>query len=172
MTEAFVRPADPRDAARIAAIYAVFVLESTVTFETEPPGAEEILRRMAAVHEAGLPYLVVEEGGEIAGYGYATPFRPRAAYRVTVEHSVYVDPVSHRRGFGSALLDALIAACEAWGARQMIAVIGGDHPASVALHRAHGFEPAGVLRSVGWKFNSWLDVTLMQRPLGTVPKGS
>lgn len=163
--QARVREAEPRDAARIAAIYAPFVLESTVTFEEEPPGAEEILRRMSLVRGLGLPYVVAEVDGVVAGYGYATQFRPRAAYRHTVEHSVYVDAEYHRRGLGGLLLGALVEASKTWGAHQMVAVIGGENPASIALHRAHRFEAVGVLRAVGRKFDRWLDVTLMQREL-------
>lgn len=165
MSAGTLRRAMPEDSARVAEIYAPYVRESTATFEVEPPDAVEIERRMDSVQRAGLPYLVAELDGAVAGYGYATPFRPRAAYRFTVENSVYVDARFQRRGLGGLLLRALLDECGRWGARQMVAAIGGENPASVALHQAHGFALVGVLRGVGWKFERWLDVTLMQREL-------
>jgi L-amino acid N-acyltransferase YncA len=165
MTGCTIRPAASEDVVAVAALYAYFVRTSTATFELDPPDAAEIARRMEAVHQLGLPYLVAEQDRRIVGYGYATQFRPRPAYRFTVEDSVYVDPASARRGIGRQLLTTLIEASRKAGARQMIASIGGENPASVALHAAHGFEPAGILRAVGFKFDQWLDVTLMQRSL-------
>lgn len=165
MSEVVVRPALPADAGRIATLYAHYVRESTTTFEIDPPGAGELAHRMESVRTLGLPYLVAESGGELAGYGYATQFRPRAAYRFTVEDSVYVAPHLQRRGVGGLLLSRLLEDCRHWGARQVIGAIGGDNPASIGLHTAHGFHVAGVLRRVGWKFDRWLDVTLMQREL-------
>lgn len=131
-------------------------------------------RRRQAVIAAGLPYLVAELDGRIAGYAYASPFRPRPAYAATVENSVYVANWAQRRGVGRALLSALIDACVAAGKRQMIAVIGDSgNVASIGLHQAMGFSHVGTLQEVGFKHGRWLDVVLMQRPLsggaGTLP---
>jgi phosphinothricin acetyltransferase len=124
-------------------------------------------RRRGALLEAGYPYLVAERGGEVVGYAYASAYRPRAAYRDTVENSVYLRPDAVGRGTGSLLLAALIEACEARGYRQMIAVVGGSaNVASIRLHERHGFRLVGTLRSVGHKHGSWLDTVLLQRTLG------
>lgn len=162
-----IRPASDNDLAAIVEIYAHYVRNGTVTFEIDPPGHAEIARRRAEVEAHGLPYLVAEVEGVVLGYAYAVPYRPRRAYRFTVEESIYIGPAHTRRGLGRLLLPALIEACERWGARQMVAVIGGsDNLASVRLHERFGFRHAGVLRSVGFKFGRWLDSVLMQRTLG------
>ena len=115
----------------------------------------------------GLPWLIAEAEGAVAGYAYASPFRERSAYRYTLENSVYVDAAHHRRGVGRTLLTELLARCEALGYRQMIAAIGdSSNHASIGLHRARGFRDAGVYRAVGLKFGCWLDSVLMQRGLG------
>jgi phosphinothricin acetyltransferase len=159
------RLASTRDAATIAEIYREHVLHGTATFETEPPDVAEILRRMEAVRQLGLPYLVAEYAGDVIGYAYAGQFRPRPAYRFTVEDSIYIAPAHVGRGLGGLLLRELMTRSLEAGARQMIAVMGGENRASVALHARHGFAHAGVLREVGFKFDQWLDVTLMQRAL-------
>jgi phosphinothricin acetyltransferase len=126
-----------------------------------------LARRRADVLARRLPYLVACDGPTLLGYAYAGPYRTRSAYRHTVEDSVYIAPAAMRRGVGTALLAAVIAACEQAGYRQMIAVIGDSgHEASIGLHRALGFEPAGLLRAVGFKFGRWVDSVLMQRALG------
>jgi L-amino acid N-acyltransferase YncA len=162
-----IRAAGPADASSIAAIYAPHVLHGTVSFEVEPPSAEEILCRRAAVLEAGLPYLVAEIGGAIAGYAYASRFRPRPAYRFTVENSVYVSEQYQRRGIARLLMQELIQQCMQSGIREMIAVIAtpATSTASVALHRSLGFREAGVLLGVGEKFGEPLDVLMMQKSL-------
>ena len=170
MTGCTIRAATTGDASAIAAIYAHYVRTSTATFELDPPSAVEMGRRMTAIFDLGLPYLVAEHEGRILGYVYATQFRPRPAYRFTVEDSVYVDTDHLRQGIGRRLLKPLIEECNKAGARQMIAAISGDNPASVALHASFGFAHVGVLRSVGFKFEQWLDVTLMQRALRTEPR--
>ena len=114
-----------------------------------------------------LPYLVAELGGEVVGYCYATSYRPRPAYRFTIEDSVYVADGLAGRGVGAALLGELIARCEAGPWRQMIAIIGNSENAgSIALHRRLGFAHVGTMRSVGWKLGRWVDSVVMQRALG------
>ena len=163
-----IRPSEERDIGAIAAIYGHHVLHGTGSFETEPPGEEEMRRRRADILARGLPYLVAEgEDGTILGYAYASAYRPRAAYRNTVENSVYVRHDIVGRGVGRLLLAELIAQCEALGARQMVAVVGDSaNLASVRLHEALGFRLVGTLRSVGRKHGRWLDTVLLQRPLG------
>lgn len=151
----------------VQAIYAHFVSHGRASFEEVPPDLAEMRRRREAVEAAGLPYLVAVQAGAILGYAYATAYRPRRAYRFTVENSVYVAPDGHGRGTGSRLLAAVIAACEAGPWRQMVAVIGDSANAgSIALHRRHGFTPVGTLANVGFKHGRWLDTVLMQRALG------
>lgn len=161
----------------IQAIYAHHVLTGLASFEETPPSVEEMLARRQAVLGLGLPYLAAEAEGRVVGYSYASSYRPRPAYRHTVEDSVYVAPGEAGRGIGGALLAALIARCEAGPWRQMLAVIGDSGNAgSVALHRRFGFEPVGTLRSVGFKHGRWVDTVLMQRSLGpgdrTPPDGA
>ena len=149
-------------------IYAHYVLHGVATFEEVPPRVDELLSRRAFVLGLGLPYLVAVMDGRIAGYSYATTYRPRPAYRHTVEDSVYVAKGLGAHGIGSALLSCLIARCEAGPWRQMLAVIGNSGNAgSIALHARLGFEPAGTLTSVGFKLGQWVDTVLMQRPLGS-----
>ena len=162
-----LRPARPADVPRIVEIYRPQVLGGFATFELVPPEAGEMARRLADIVAAGMPYLVAEVDGVVAGYAYANTYRARPAYRHTVEDSIYIDDAYSRRGIGRALLDALIAQSAARGFRQMIAVIGDSgNAASIALHRACGFAPAGVLAATGWKLGRWVDSVLMQRPLG------
>ena len=162
-----VRAATPTDIPAVAAIYRHHVLHGLASFETEPPDDAEMTRRHAAVLALGLPYLVAELGGRIAGYAYAAVYRARPAYRYTVEDSVYVDSDCAGNGVGSALLPALITGCEVAGRRQMIAVIGDSaNHASIGLHEKFGFERVGLLPAVGFKFGRWVDSILMQRALG------
>jgi len=151
----------------IQAIYAHHVLHGLATFEEVPPALAEMSERRASVVKAGLPYLAAELDGKVVGYAYATAYRPRPAYRFTVEDSIYVAHGLDGRGIGSALLQALIARCERGPWRQMLAVIGNSGNAgSIALHRRLGFEPVGTLHAVGFKFGRWVDTVLMQRALG------
>jgi len=162
-----LRPATFADIPAITAIYDHAVRHGTASFELEPPTEAEMTRRMQAVLDGKFPYLAAEIDGKLAGYAYASLYRTRPAYRFTVENSVYVAPDVHRRGVGKALLERLIEECTARGYRQMIAVIGdSDQAASIGVHKACGFEPAGNLKSIGWKFGKWLDTPLMQRALG------
>ena len=162
-----LRPATLADIPAITAIYAHAVRHGTASFELEPPTPAEMTRRMQAVLDGKFPYLAAEIDGRLAGYAYASLYRTRPAYRFTVENSVYVAADMHRRGIGKALLQRLIEECTTRGYRQMIAVIGdSDQAASIGVHKACGFEPAGNLKSIGWKFGKWLDTPLMQRALG------
>ena len=162
-----VRDADDADMAAVQRIYAAHVLRGLATFEETAPTVAEMAARRRASLELGLPYLVAEAEGEVVGYCYAAPYRPRPAYRYTLEDSVYVAEGRGGRGIGSALLGALIARCETGPWRQMLAVIGDSaNSASVALHRRHGFTFAGTLLSVGFKLGRWVDTPIMQRPLG------
>lgn len=164
-----IRESREADIAAIQAIYAEHVLHGTATFEEVPPDSAEMARRREAIVAIGLPYLVAEEGGRIIGYGYAGTYRPRSAYRFTVEDSIYLAPDCTGRGVGSALLGELIARSTALGMRQMIAVIGDSaNRASVRVHERHGFQLTGVLTNVGLKFGRWLDTVIMQRSLGSL----
>jgi L-amino acid N-acyltransferase YncA len=166
VTGLVIRAAEPADVAVITRIYAHAVRFGTASFEIEPPDEAEMARRQRALIDGGFPYLVAEGDGAVLGYAYAGPYRPRPAYRFSVENSVYVAPEAHRRGVGRALLDRLIAEAQARGFRQMIAVIGdSDQAPSIALHRAAGFRLVGTIAAVGFKHGRWLDSVLMQREL-------
>ncbi|QHF02969.1 MULTISPECIES: GNAT family N-acetyltransferase [Pseudomonas syringae group] len=167
MTTFTLRDACDNDMPAIQAIYAQHVLHGISSFELEPPSVEELLRRRALVLENGLPYRVAERAGELVGYGYVTPYRPRPGYRFTVEDSVYVRDGMGGLGIGRALLGDLVRYCEQGGWRQMIAVIGNsENAASIRLHESLGFHRAGVFESVGFKHGRWVDTVLMQRALG------
>jgi L-amino acid N-acyltransferase YncA len=167
MPNVTIRASSAHDVAAIAEIYAHYVRHSTATFETEPPDVAEMARRRADTNQRNLPYLVAEQDGVVIGYAYAVPYRRRKAYRFTVEDSIYVHPDHTGQGLGAILLPALVEACVKRGARQMIAVIGGnDNAASIRLHEKFGFRHTGVFQSVGFKFGRWLDTVLMQRALG------
>jgi phosphinothricin acetyltransferase len=167
MSDTVIRPAKATDLPAIATIYEHAVLHGTATFELTAPDVAEMTRRYRAITEAGLPYLVAATESEIAGYAYAGVYRPRPAYRFTVENSVYLDPRAQRRGIGSRLLLALIEQAGRCGYRQMIAVIGDSANAgSIAVHRRTGFEMIGIHPDVGFKFGRWLDTVMMQRALG------
>lgn len=167
MAELTTRAATKGDVGAITAIYAGEVLGGTATFEMVPPDAAEMAARMDKVGANGLPYLVAERDGVVVGYAYAGPYHLRPAYKRTIEDSIYIAADSRGTGVGGALLRALIDACTANDFRQMIALIGdSNNAASIRLHKAAGFSHVGVLKSVGYKHNRWLDVVLMQRTLG------
>ena len=167
MSSVSLRPSEDRDVAAITAIYGHHVLHGVASFEEEPPGLDEMARRRREILARGLPYLVAEGSGRLLGYCYASLYRTRAAYRFTVEDSIYVDAAEIGRGVGRALLSALIERCAAQGYRQMVAVIGGsDQWPSIRLHAALGFARIGVLPAIGFKFGGWVDTVLMQRALG------
>ncbi|WP_431047560.1 GNAT family N-acetyltransferase [Roseateles sp. L2-2] len=162
-----IRPSLEGDIAAIQQIYEHAVLHGTGTFETDVPDRAEMGRRRTEVLSRSLPYLIAERDGQVLGFAYANYFRPRLAYRYFVEDSIYLSPQAQGQGVGRLLLAELIARCEAAGARQMIAVIGdSQNLGSIGVHRSHGFEDVGVMKSAGWKFGKWLDVVLMQRQLG------
>jgi phosphinothricin acetyltransferase len=162
-----IRPSRDADIPAIAEIYAHHVRHGFGSFETEPPEASEIARRRADVLGKDLPYLAAELDGAIVGYAYAGTYRPRAAYRDTVENSIYIHPDRVGRGIGRPLLTALVADREARDPRQMIAVIGDSgNQASIRPHAACGFRMIGVLESVGFKLGRWLDSVFMRRRLG------
>ena len=173
MQQIAIRPCAETDVPAIAAIYAHHVLHGTASFETEPPSLDDMHRRRADILAKGLPYLVALHDNSVAGYAYAGTYRPRAAYRDTVENSVYLHPDLTGRGIGLRLLEALILECESRNLRQMIAVIGDSaNVASIRLHAGCGFRHVGTLTSVGHKLGRWLDSVLMQRTLGrgdTIP---
>jgi L-amino acid N-acyltransferase YncA len=166
-TQPVVRAAAPADAERIAGIFAHYVTTSVATFEEAAPTAADWRQRLGDLTGRNLPFLVAEAGGSVCGFAYASPWRPKPAYRYTVEDTVYLSPDCTGRGIGSALLGTLLADCAAAGARQVIAVIadtGSD--ASAALHRRFGFTQAGLLPGVGRKHGRWIDTVLMQKDLG------
>lgn len=165
--DVIIRDATASDIGAIQNIYAFYVLNGLATFEEIPPSVDEMIARRAAVTSAGLPYLMAELDRKVVGYAYATSYRPRPAYRNTIEDSVYVADGLGGRGIGKALLEALISRCEAGPWRQMLAVIGNsENLGSIALHGRMGFQPIGTLKSVGFKLGQWVDTVLMQRTLG------
>jgi phosphinothricin acetyltransferase len=161
-----IRDCIEADIPAIVDIYAPAVLHGTASFEIEPPDGAEMMRRRRVILDGGHPYLVAEIDGRVAGYAYAGAYRPRPAYRFTVEDSIYIAPDAHRRGLGRGLLGALIVACTARGFREMIAVIGDSaQTPSIALHERFGFRLIGIARNVGFKHGRFLDQVLMQRSL-------
>jgi L-amino acid N-acyltransferase YncA len=177
MTLPEIRPATAADLPAITETYQHAVLYGTATFELIPPDLAEMTRRYGVLRESGFPYFVAALEGRVVGYAYAGAYRPRPAYRFTVENSVYLQPDIHRRGIGLQLLQRLIAESEARGYRQMIAVIGDSANAgSIGVHAKCGFEMIGTHPNVGFKFGRWLDTVMMQRALGegatTLPAAS
>lgn len=168
-----IRPSLDADLAAMTAIYGHHVLHGTGTFETVPPTEAEMAARRADVLAKGLPWLVVEDAGQVLGYAYCQWFKPRPAYRFSAEDSIYLHPEAAGRGLGRQLLAALIEQAEQAGLRKLIAVIGDSgNAASVALHRSLGFEPVGTIGACGWKFGRWLDIVLMEKPLGDADRSA
>lgn len=162
-----LRDAQDNDMPAVQAIYAHHVIHGTASFELEPPTLEQMQQRRADICANGLPYLVIEREGEVLGYAYATLYRPRPAYRFTVEDSVYVREGMAGLGIGQRLLEAVIKRCTDDGRRQMVAIIGNsENVASIRLHERLGFRKVGVFESVGFKHGRWLDTVIMQRELG------
>lgn len=163
----YIRDSDESDLPAIQQIYAFYVLHSLATFEEAPPTSDDLLVRRQKILDSGLPYLVAVSDDQVVGYAYASSYRPRPAYRYTVEDSLYVREDFHSRRIGATLLSTLIKRCEAAGRRQMIAVIGDSgNTASIRLHRTLGFEHVGTLQAVGYKFGRWVDTVIMQKGLG------
>jgi L-amino acid N-acyltransferase YncA len=156
-----VRAATPHDAAACAAIYAPYVTETAISFETEPPTAHEMAKRI----EKSIAWFVTEDDGRVTGYAYAGAFHPRAAYRWACEVSVYLELGRRRTGAGRALYDVLLPHLTERGYRSAIAGMTLPNPASEGLHRALGFEPVGTYRNIGYKFGAWHDVAWTQRVL-------
>jgi L-amino acid N-acyltransferase YncA len=159
-----VRDATIVDAAACAAIYAPYVRDTAITFETEPPDAAELARRIAAA-VARHAWLVLEDNGRVTGYAYGSTFKERAAYRFACEVSVYVELGLRRSGGGRALYSALLPRLAERGYRTAAAATTLPNDASVGLHRALGFAPVGTFRRVGWKLGRWHDVAWSQRDL-------
>ncbi len=167
MSSPEIRPATEADLPFITDIYEHAVRHGTATFELTPPDLAEMTRRFRALMDGGFPYLVALLDGSLAGYAYAGPYRPRPAYRFTVENSIYLKPAIHRHGVGLRLMQVLLGECEKRGYRQMIAVIGDSANAgSIGVHRASGFQMIGTHPNVGLKFGRWLDTVMMQLTLG------
>ena len=161
-----IRATGPGDAVALAEIYADAVRHGLGTFEEEPPLPSEMEARRARATAFGLPHVVAERDGRVLGFAYASPFRPRPAYRFTAEDTVYVHPAAKGQGVGRELLSAVIDDCGALGLRRLVALVGDSgNTASIRLHEALGFERAGVLPAVGFKHGRWVDVVWLQREL-------
>ncbi|MEI9429948.1 GNAT family N-acetyltransferase [Mesorhizobium sp. Cs1299R1N3] len=167
MNNIVIRPATPVDLDIITGIYANAVTNGTASYELEPPSRAEMGARFATLAAGGFPYLVAEKDDAVLGYAYAGPFRPRPAYRFIVEDSVYVAPDAKGQGVGLKLMQSLVAAVQAAGFRQIVAVIGDGHAdsASVRLHEKLGFRHSGRLEGSGYKHGRWLDTVFMQLSL-------
>ena len=162
-----IRPSTDDDVAAITRIYAHHVLHGTGTFETTPPTEPEMAQRRADALGKGLPWLVVEEDGQVLGYAYGNWFKPRPAYRFSVEDSIYLAPEAAGKGLGRLLRAELLAVLQRAGIRKVMAVIGDSANAgSIGVHRALGFTPVGTVQACGWKFGRWLDIVIMEKPLG------
>lgn len=162
-----IRPSTEQDLPAITRIYGHHVLHGTGTFETTPPSLEDMTARRADVLSKGLPWLVVEEAGQLLGFAYGNWFKPRPAYRFSVEDSIYLAPEAAGKGLGRALLAELLITLERSGIRKVMAVIGdSDNAGSIGVHKALGFEQVGVVQACGWKFGRWLDIVMMQRAIG------
>ncbi|MEV4311212.1 N-acetyltransferase family protein [Actinocrispum sp. NPDC049592] len=162
-----VRDASVDDASACAAIYAPYVTGTSITFEVDPPSDAEMASRIAAAVDTHA-WLVAEDAGEVIGYAYGGPFKARAAYRWSCEVSVYMSLNHHRTGGGRALYTELFSRLASRGFRTVCAGMTLPNDASVALHRALGFEPVGTYRNIGWKHNAWHDVAWAQREIAPV----
>ncbi len=167
MNHPIIRPSTDDDVPAITRIYGHHVLHGTGTFETTPPTEADMHTRRHDVLSKGLPWLVAELDGQLLGFAYGNWFKPRPAYRFSVEDSIYLAPEAAGKGLGRALLAELLAQLERGGTRKVMAVIGDSANAgSIGVHRALGFEMVGTVASCGWKFDRWLDIVLMQKTLG------
>ncbi len=166
-TDIIIRDARDEDMLTIQEIYAFQVLHGVSSWEEEPPSLEEIILRRDAVTQAGYPYRVAVRGDEVVGYSYASAYRPRPGYRYTVENSIYVADAVQRVGLGKRLLEDLIVTCTEMNFRQMIAVVGdSENIMSIDFHKKMGFQQVGIIKSIGYKFDRWMDSVLLQLQLG------
>ena len=162
-----IRPSLSADMAAITAIYQHHVLTGTGTFETIPPQVDEMTSRMQDVLSKNLPYLVMEDNGQVIGFAYCNWFKPRPAYRFSAENSIYLAQDAAGKGQGRMLLTELCLAAEKAGIRKLIAVIGDSaNEKSIGLHQSVGFQHAGCITNCGWKFDRWLDIVMMEKTLG------
>lgn len=162
-----IRPSTEDDLAAITRIYGHHVLHGTGTFETTPPSQADMQTRRADVLSKNLPWLVAEENGQVLGFAYGNWFKPRPAYRFSVEDSIYLAPEAAGKGLGKTLLAQLLTTLEERGIRKVMAVIGDSANAgSIGVHRSLGFGQVGVVAACGWKFGRWLDIVLMEKSLG------
>jgi phosphinothricin acetyltransferase len=168
-----IRPSQPEDLSAITAIYQHHVLHGTGTFEIEPPSLTDMTARREDVLSKGLPYLVIEENGQVQGFAYCNWFKPRPAYRFSAEDSIYLAPNASGKGWGRWLMAELCRAAEAAGIRKLIAIIGySANAGSIGVHTSVGFQSVGVVKACGWKFNRWLDIVMMEKALGHGDKRS
>lgn len=162
-----IRPANEQDITQITQIYSHHVLNGTGTFEIDPPSEQDMQARWQDVCSKKLPYLVLEDDGQIMGFAYCNWFKPRPAYRFSAEDSIYMHADSVGKGMGRLLMSELLAQAQRAGIRKLIAVIGDTANAgSIGLHNAMGFVHVGTIGACGWKFDQWLDVVLMEKALG------
>jgi phosphinothricin acetyltransferase len=162
-----IRDAAIADLPAITEIYRESVLHGEATYELDPPDEAEMEKRFATITGQNFPYIVAEDDkGTLLGYAYASQFRTRPAYRYLAEDSIYIAPAARGQGIGSRLLDALISRTASLGLRQLVAVIGGPNPASIAVHEKAGFRHTGLMPATGFKFGRWLDTVIMQLELG------
>lgn len=162
-----IRPSHPSDMAAITAIYKHHVLHGTGTFEIDPPSLEDMTARREDVLSKGLPYLVLENEGQVVGFAYCNWFKPRPAYRFSAEDSIYLAADTAGKGWGRMLLAELCQAAEKVGIRKLIAVIGDSGNAgSIGVHTSVGFKHVGTVSGCGWKFERWLDIVMMEKALG------
>lgn len=166
-THSIIRPSLEADIPAIQTIYAHHVLHGTGTFETEPPTVADMTARRADVLGKNLPYLVLEQAGRVVGFAYANWFKPRPAYRFSVEDSIYMAHDASGQGLGKLLLTELLTQLERAGIRKSMAVIGdSENKGSIGVHRACGFTMIGTVKSCGWKFGQWCDIVMMEKTLG------
>lgn len=161
-----IRDASGQDAEACAALYAPYVTDTAITFETDPPQPAEMAERIAAATRTHA-WVVLADRGRVVGYAYGGPYKSRAAYRWSCEVSIYLEHGRRRTGGGRALYDALFARLAQRGYRTLVAGMTLPNDASVGLHRAMGFEPVGTYRRIGWKNGAWHDVAWVQRNLAT-----
>ena len=166
-TDIIIRNARDEDMPSIQQIYAIQVLHGVSSWEEDPPSLEEMIFRRNAAIQAGYPYRVAVRGKEVLGYSYASAYRPRPAYRYTVENSIYIADTAQRMGLGKRLLEDLIVLCTELNFRQMIAVVGdSENVTSIDFHKKMGFQQIGTIKSIGYKFGRWMDSVVLQLQLG------